>query len=83
MENTIIVTTPQQIESIVFNALEKFEAAKKKDTSTLKLLSVNQVAKALSLGHTTVKNLITKGLLKATENNKIRQSELDRYLENK
>ncbi len=82
MENTIIVTTPEQIESIVYSALEKFEAAKKKDISTLKLLSVNQVAKALGKGHTTVKNLIVKGLLKATEDNKIRQSELDRYLKN-
>ena len=83
METRIIVTTPEQIESIIIGALKRYDSEKQNKESNLKVLTINQVAKALHIGHTSVGNLIKNGILKATENNKIRQTELDRYLSNK
>jgi len=83
MENQIIVTTPQQIESIIIGALKKYDSEKQNKESNSKLLTINQVRKATHIGYAKIRKLIASGLLKATQDEKILQSELDKYLENK
>ncbi|MCX6257952.1 MAG: helix-turn-helix domain-containing protein [Bacteroidia bacterium] len=51
-------------------------------TASHKLMTINQVAKRLNRGHTTIKKLIAHGVLKSTPDGRITEAALTEYLNN-
>lgn len=80
MENKIILTTPDEIESIVLSALKKYEETYLERVNENKFYSINQVAQMLNRSHTTISKLVANGTIKTTADNRISQSNLDEYL---
>lgn len=76
----IIVTTPEQIESIVLHALIKHETKLKEGNGDKTLFTINKVAKLLSRSHTTIKKLVESGVIGSTADGLISQRHLDEYL---
>jgi hypothetical protein len=75
----IIVTTRKDLEEIVQSAIKREMDNFRKDEPE-KLYTINQVAKRLGLSHSTVKNKVTAGLIRATPDNLIPEGSLNDYL---
>jgi len=80
MENTIILTTPKEIENIVLSALKKHEETHRIKENENKFYSINKVAKMLNRSHTTISKFVNQGIIKTTADGRISQSNLDEYL---
>ncbi|MCX6257945.1 MAG: helix-turn-helix domain-containing protein [Bacteroidia bacterium] len=68
-----------EFENVVKRCLTEHECTK---TISHKLLTINQVAKRLNRGHTTIKKLIAHGVLKSTPDGRITEIALAEYLNN-
>jgi IS30 family transposase len=80
--NTIIITNPDELQSIVKNALLEYDRDRIKETS-VKLFTINQVAKKLGKAHATIKKLARSGLIKSTKDGLITEQAINDYLQNK
>jgi len=70
----------ESLESIMLNALKKFEAEKQNSVSDTRLYSINQVKQITGRSHATIKKLVENGIIKVTADGQISQSELNKYL---
>lgn len=78
----IIVTTKEDLRSIVKKVLTEHEEEKNKK-ATPKLYTINQVAKILRMSHSTVTKKIKQGLIKTNLDGKTTEDALNEYLEMK
>lgn len=78
----LIVTTPDQLKSILKITMAEIDLEKKKGNS-ISLFTVNQVSKRLGKAHATIKKLIQAGILKTTKDGLITEQAINDYLQNK
>lgn len=72
----IIVTSSEELKKIIGNVIdEKFP----KEEITEKTYSINQVAKLLGRSHKKISDLVNLGILKTTPDNRIFESSLRAY----
>lgn len=70
-----------ELKNIIRSTLVDFEN-EKKQTSEIKLYSINQVAKKLGKAHATIKKMTYTGELKTTRGNLISEAAINEYLQN-
>jgi excisionase family DNA binding protein len=81
---TLIEMSPQDIKSLMIEAISEYESSKLKSDNQTKTLSINKTSKILGVSHTTVKKLVKNGILKTTaDERRIPERAIDEYLQNK
>ena len=86
MSEKLIMTsfTEPEIKRIFKEAIKEAENEKAKKADLTTIYSINQVAKMLHVSHTTVKGLISDGILKTTsDNRRVPAWSVNEYLQNK
>jgi len=82
-QNPIYMVEASQLEEFGNNIIEKAVEKLEKRSEASKVYFINQVAKILGLGHSTVKKLCKDGHIKTTTNGMITQQALDDYISGK
>ncbi len=77
MEN-IIITTEENLATVIRNVLVSFEDEKKARLPK-KLYTVNQVAKKLGKAHATIKKYIQLGIIRSTKNGLIPEDAISEF----
>jgi len=75
----IVITTEENLMSVIRNVLEAFESEKKAQRPQ-KLYTINQVAKMLGKAHGTIKKYVQLGIIKSTKNGLITEDAINVYL---
>ncbi len=75
----IILTTKMELHNEIIAALQDFDKIKSKGQPQ-KLYSINNVAKKLGKAHSTVKKLVSAGIIKTTKSGLISENALNEYL---
>lgn len=73
----------EELKAIIKECLSEHQKEKAHELDELTTYSINQVAKMLSRSHPTIKNLVISGKISATNDGRITQAELNRYLSGK
>ena len=80
MENELIIAKASDVEEIVLKALEKYGVPKERP-GTIKLYSVNQIARMLGKAHRTITKLVKSGIIKSTKDGLITEQAINEYLQ--
>ena len=79
---TLLITTEEELYSVIYKVLVDFEKDKLKNQPE-KLYSINRVAKMLGKAHATIKKMVENGTIRSTKDSLIPQSYIDAYLSRK
>jgi excisionase family DNA binding protein len=77
--NVTILGEPSEIKNLIKEALSEHRVTQV-EADTIKLYSINEVAKKLGMAHRTIKRLVIGGAIKATKDGRITQEALNEYL---
>ena len=81
----IVITERGELKSIIKEVWSEInvETARARDKAAQadKLYTINQVRKRLGKAHNTIKNLVTKGLIKTTVDGLISEASINEYLQ--
>ncbi|HNW99283.1 MAG TPA: hypothetical protein PKK00_12810 [Bacteroidales bacterium] len=78
----IILTTPDQLKSIIKTTIVEIDFEKNKGNN-ISLFTINQVAKRLGKAHASIKKLVQAGIIKTTKDGLITEQAINDYLQNK
>ena len=80
MEQNFVITTPKNLKFLILETLKEHDLQKSRIDSKKVLLHKKEAMKILKIGYEKLMDLINTGIIKVTENGKISEFEIDKYL---